>query len=659
MTLSRIYFRNIKYNLRNYICYLFSLIFSIFIYFIFSSLQYNAQIEQVTQTSKKMSGIFQVSSSILALFVAVFIIYSNVFFTDKRKKEIGIYSILGIQKQQIVKMLFYENLIIGALALGVGIIAGSLCSKLFLELLINLMNLDMQIDFELSISAIINTSIIFFLTILYVSIQNYRLIYRFKLIEWFQTEKEIGSIPKGSVMMTVVSFFLIGSSYFVALMFFKITQYINFQYINFFGVTFYIVFGKVIGTYFLFKYMLVFILWKVRNNKTTFYNGMTRVTVSQLLYRTKEKVKLLATISILSTVMLSVVGISITMYHDTVKKIKDIAPYSYSYEKKDSKLGNKINTILNAEQQNHSITKQFDIEMIPVFGIFEGEKADRIINLHYRKTKQYQLVSQSTFNHFARKINVEPLHLYDKEAFVFDGMYKKGNGLSSVYTGNKAVFPFGKNKTITVNIKGASAINITNLGELIVIIPDTIFQQEKHKFKTRIVRNINVKDEKHSEILTEKLLQIMPTPVNDISPFKSFYTLYKNESARTGMMVFVGVFLGFVFMLVTGLIIYLKQITEANVDYNQYFILQKIGRTRQEIKQTIAKQVRFAFIMPLLISSLHSLVVLKGLSIVFSYEIVISILISFFAYSFIYIGYYFLTVHSYYKIINNQVFSIQ
>ena len=111
-------------------------------------------------------------------------------------------------------MLFYENMLMGLMSLVIGIAIGSVLSKLFLELLVNMMGLNLNVYFEVPMAAIIDTAIIFFVIILYTSLQGYRLIYRFKLIELFRAEREGEAMPKGSVIMAFISVFLIGSGYF-------------------------------------------------------------------------------------------------------------------------------------------------------------------------------------------------------------------------------------------------------------------------------------------------------------------------------------------------------------------------------------------------------------------------------------------------------------
>ncbi|EOP49612.1 ABC transporter permease [Bacillus cereus] len=647
MTLSSIALRNIQRNFKDYFVYFASMIFSIVIYFTFKALQYNSQMEKAAEGSKKISGAFQVSSVMLIIFVAVFIIYSNGFFTRKRKKEVGLYSLLGIRKRQIGKMLFYENMLMGLMSLIIGIAIGSVLSKLFLELLVSMMGLNLNVHFEVPMAAIVDTAIIFFVIILYTSLQGYRLIYRFKLIELFRAEREGEAMPKGSVIMALISVFLIGSGYFLALMYMKALKYADFMV-----VALYILLATVLGTYLLFMFFTVFVLKRAKNNKSSFYNGMNMVTTSQLLYRIKGNAKSLATISILSAVTLTAVGTSVTMYYNTFTQSKVAAPYSYSYEKKDEELDKKVNAILAEEKANHPVKDQFEIETVPVKGKFEGDKVDFILNLNYTISEKYQFMSQSEFNKLAKKIDAETVNVATGEAFIYDSSYIEGYEFSPQYKGSKAVFQIG-NETKTLTIQGANNTAITNLGELVIVVSDEMYEQAKQAFGTRTVKNIDVKDERNSKVVTEKLAKVMPVGESEMVPsFRDFYTGFQMGLEGTGLMMFIGMFLGLVFLLATGSIIYFKQLTEANADRERYVVLRKVGVTKQEMKKAIAKQVSFIFAIPLVIGILHSLFALKGLANLLPFEIMIPLLISIGVYGVIYIGYYFLTVRSYYKIVS-------
>ncbi|HBQ26575.1 MAG TPA: ABC transporter permease, partial [Syntrophomonas sp.] len=181
VTLFSITAKNIKKNFQNYFLYFVSMVFSIVVFYVFTSIQYNEQVAQtVGESTRYMLKLGTIS---VAVFSAIFMGYSNSFFTRKRKKEIGLYSLLGLQKRQIARMLFYENLLMGVAALGIGIIVGSLFSKLFVMLFFRLMGHFALVHFSISPQAILNTVVVFLIIFIVLSLYAYSLIYRFKLVD--------------------------------------------------------------------------------------------------------------------------------------------------------------------------------------------------------------------------------------------------------------------------------------------------------------------------------------------------------------------------------------------------------------------------------------------------------------------------------------------
>ncbi|MBJ8053988.1 ABC transporter permease [Bacillus cereus] len=639
MSLYSIALRNIKRNFKDYFIYFASMIFSIVIYFTFKSLQYNSQ---VGEAGDQVSNGFQLASVMLIIFVAIFIIYSNGFFTRKRKKEIGLYSLLGIRKKEIGKMLFYENMLMGLLSLVIGIVIGSLLSKSFLQLLVSMMELGVNVHFEVPIGAVIDTAFIFCFIIFYTSFKGYRVIYRFKLIELFQADNEGEKMPKGSKLVAIISVLLIGIGYTLS-----VTGLKHANNDNFMPLALSILLATVLGTYLLFMFFTVFVLKRVRNKKPSFYNGMNIITTSQLLYRIKGNAKSLATIAVLSAVTLTAVGTSVTMYYNTYMQAKKLKPISYSYEKKNAELDEKVNRILEEEKENNGVINQYELETVEVVGEFGDDIANKD-SLHARHS---QLIPQSSFNKIAKYLNEETVNLKKTEVYAFDAMHGEGNKDTGVYTGKKGIFPIGE--VAPVQIKEVKGRNITNLYELVIVVPDEVYEQAKTTVGSHTVQNIDVKDERNSKVLTEKLKNLIPEEdAEGKEQFSDFYTIFRGGIEMSGLIMFSGIFLGLVFLLATGSIIYFKQLTEAHADRERYIVLRKLGVTKKEMKKAIAKQMRFIFFIPLLVGISHSLFALKGLSTVLPYEIAVPLLISIVVYSVIYIGYYFLTVRSYFRIVS-------
>lgn len=653
MTLFSMAIRNLQRNFKGHFVYVASMIFSIMIYFVFKTLQYSSQVEQATSAGMRIGqgigDLFKVSSVVLIIFVAIFMIYSNEFFIQKRKKEVGLYSLLDIRKKQIARMLFVENMLMSLFALLIGIGIGGLLSKGFLQLLAHVTGLELNMHMEMPLAAIMDTAIIFLLIMSYTSLQGYRIIYRFPLIELFSAERQGEAMPTGSISKAICSIFLISSGYFLALIFMKTVQYTGLGATGALPIALFILLATILGTFLLFQSFTVFVLQKVRNKKSSFYNGIHIITTSKLLYRIKGNAKSLAIITILSAVTLTAVNNACIMYYNTFKNAKDNAPYSYSYEKQGEALDTKVNKILEEEKQSPPVIKQSELELIP----WKGDSKE-----------PYQLMSVSSFNKVAELENM--LTLATDEAFVIEGNTSVDPSSTEHYfTNRKDTLTFHQEKH-EVTIKGATVQRITNLGELVLVIPDQLYNQAKQVGELRIVKNMSVKGEKDSAVLTEKLQKIMPMPVtNPISSgpelpnFESFYMQYHMRLMMNGLFIFCGFFLGLVFLLATGSIIYFKQVAEAHVDRERYTILQKIGVTKIEIKKTIAKQMGFIFSIPLFVGICHSIVATLGVKNVLGSSLLggnlmvfTPVIISTGVYSLIYVVYYFLSVHSYYKIVS-------
>lgn len=640
MTLFNLAIRNVKRNFKNYFLYFASMIFSIVMYYTFVSLKYNSQIEKAADASTKISGGFSVSSVLLILFVALFMIYSNGFFTRKRKKEVGLYSLLGLRKKQIGKMLFYENLCMGLISLMIGILIGALLSKAFLSLLLVLMGLDLHVTFEIPVRAVLQTFAVFFLIILYTSFQGYRLIYRFKLIELFSAEKEGEGVPKGSWLMAAVAILFIATGYTMALFFMKIAT----KGLGLLPLAFAILFFTVTGTYMLFHFFTVAMLKRAKKKKRSFYKGMNIFSTSQLLYRIKGNATSLATISVLSAVTLCAVGFSATVYISTFQTADQMRPFSYSYVKKDKHLDEKVNAALNREKANHPVTNDVALKTVFVKGEVSGVRY--ISNIRYMIDEGFHLMPESEFHSYMKQIGKsENVHLKPGEVFAVDGSYDDNlSGFDDSYVHKSVQLNIGKS-SMRMKIKGAGAYYLSDFGEFVLVVPDHVFDRVKQTGKERVVRNITVKNERDSEALSNNLAKA----VKNSEQYSDYYHLFSEGLQSSGLMIFIGVFLGLVFLLATGSIIYFKQMMEAAADKPQYDILQKVGVTNQEKKRAIRKQMAFVFTAPLILGVLHTLFALKALEKMMPVSVAIPIFICVPVYILIYFSYYEMTVRSYYK----------
>ncbi len=207
--------RNVQRNFRLYTIYLLSMIIGVVIQFTFSSLMYNQDILDTLQNRDNFRNGVIIASVVVFLFIIFFILYANSFFMRQRKKEFGLYLLLGLSERQITLMVFYETLFIGAISLLSGILLGGLLSKLFGMLLMNLMQYDHVISLSFPIQAIGSTAALFFLLAIIISVQSYWMIRRVQLIELFHAKEKMEKPVQPSAFLALLSILLLGLAFFL------------------------------------------------------------------------------------------------------------------------------------------------------------------------------------------------------------------------------------------------------------------------------------------------------------------------------------------------------------------------------------------------------------------------------------------------------------
>ncbi|MBU3146124.1 ABC transporter permease [Clostridium sp. CF012] len=639
MTLFNITFRNIKRNFHNYLIYFVSMVFCIMIYYTFTSIQYNKQVADLAAESMKVSTAFGAASIVIAVFVAMFIWYSNSFFTKKRKKEVALYSMLGVKKKQIGRMLFYENIVMGALALACGILIGTLFSKLFVMILIHIMSFDVNVEFAISIKAIINTIIVFLVIFIVASLHSYRLIYRFQLIELFKSEKVAQKQPKASLLLAILSILFIGTGYYLAL---------NYKFDNYFKLIVILV-STVIGTYMFFSSFIVFIVKLSKKNKIKYFRGLNMIATSQLLYRIKANGRSLATIAVLSATTITAMGTATSLYYNQINNINRLTPFSYDYKSTEKSIDEQIKQIINKYPSN-KIKSSISSE----FMIIDSKWPD-ISKMKMNPTKDSKsfVISESTMKQLSKARGLDyNISLNSDEVLFFMIMYSDKVMENPV---GKNIELKIKDKKVPLKIKDFKEGLLTNqlfingvYMQDTVVVTDEAYNKLYDKDKAVKRTFINIENQRESKDLTGEIEKTLGSN-EDLS---SYYGYYRSTMTNMGIIIFLASFIGFVFLICTGSIIFFKQLSEASEDKDRYDILKKIGVKKSEIRISIAKQMAFIFALPLLVGITHSIIALTILQIILSSSLVYPVLITVGIYTLIYLIYYILTVNSYCKIVD-------
>lgn len=642
MTLFNIALKNIKRNFYNYFIYLVSMISSIMIYYTFTSIQYNEQVLTIVGLDRRIDVAFKASSIVVAIFTAMFIWYSNSFFTKKRKKEVGLYSLMGIRKKQIGRMLFYENILIGVLALGAGIFMGSLLSKVFVMLLIKLMGFSVGVQFTIIPKAIINTIITFAILFFITSVHGYTIIYRFKLVELFKADKKGEKEPRGSIIFSILGIGLIAGGY---------ALYLLPKYPSLFSILGTLVL-VVVGTYFFFSSFVIFMIKLCKKSKKRYYRGINMIRISQLLYRIKGHSRTLATIAVLSATTLTAMGVTASFYYDFQTKIDSRYPFSYVYLSSGKDLDKRVEAIMSKYPKNQMINS-IEFEFVQIKG-----KMPRVTK-YKSEESNINIISESKFNEIAKAKGLDERMKLDsvEEAVIIDEFYYES--LMDSYIGKTGEI-YLDNKKMQFEIVDNKSDSLLNRYMVfnILVVKDEVYSKYYNKGKIIAGKAYINDNEKNSKELTKELTELLTATDVEAEEigmqFTSYYYNYNEGLISSGLTIFIGAFLGLVFLLSTGSIIFFKQLSEANDDKGRYKILKNIGVNKKEIKASIAKQMLLVFLLPLTIGIVHSLVAVSILDKVLNVNLIIPISVSVGAYTLIYMIYYALTVNSYTKIVNTK-----
>lgn len=645
MTLIDIVKKNMKGNFKNYAIYFISILFSVIIYYTFLSLQYSQEIASSIESSQSMQSVFMMASILLIVFVAVFIMYSNRFFSRQRKKEVGLYALLGLPKKKIGNMLFYENLIIGVTVLIIGIMIGTLLSKLFAMILIKLLGMPVQVGMAFSLRALVQTLIVFMVIILATSIQGYRLIYSYKLIELFRAEQKGEQEPKASFLSAVGAVLCLAAGYGFAFRDFSVTEEIL---VNLSVMTV----GIIAGTLLLFTSLVIVLLRTAKKRKRSYYKGMNLVITSNLVYRIKGNARLLSVISLLSAAALCAFSVGLGAYFTFDKTSKLTAPFSYMYIAQDKAFNQNVDDIIRGDEA-HPIIAHMTIPVLET----KGEASDpeilpeRMIEADKTPLK---VVSIDQYNQVAKVLRFPVLDPIEQdEAVAIRPMYTDYEW--SDYEGETIDIEL-PDQRLTLAFAGMTVERIINWSYpdvMIVVSNGTYDNIEAQVSPTRYV-GYAVQEQKTTKH-TADALAALKTPESNLSSFYSEYRLGIEEAAFN---VFILGFLGLVFVMATGSMIYFKQLTEAATDKPRFDILKKVGVSGKEISMAIIKQNAFIFALPLAIGLAHYMVILQLLKRLFSNmagaSLLLPILICVAVFILIYMVYFVLTVNSISRIVHGK-----
>lgn len=663
-------FTNIKNNGSLYLPYIISGIVTVAMFYIMMFLNNSKGLEKIYGASY-LTSIMALGVRTIAVFSYIFIFYTNSFIIKRRKKEIGVYNILGMEKRHIAKLMGIETVTVALIAIIGGIVTGILFSKLSILLLYKILAVKETVKFEINFSTIINTLIVFGILYALTLIYNMMQIKLANPIELLRGGNVGEKEPKSKWLMAIIAVGCLAVAYYISIT----TE----NPLNVLSLFFVAVLLVIVGTYLLFIAGSIVFLKMLRKNKKFYYNKKHFAAVSGMIYRMKQNAGGLASICILSTMVLVIIASTVSLYiglEDELKTRYPMEAVTYvNYLEVDDNVDSVRDHIRQIiEDEGRTIT---DEKSYGYFNMLTKQNDNSL-----EKTSENDSLGNGTYVNIVTKdalCNLEDSldekdipELTDDSVAVY-GM-KKFNYDSIKILGRK--FDVKESKYYKIKKDAYISSGFTNEYYIVVNNMDTltqIFDLQKEVYGDRAFTFRNTIGFDFDGTKQQKIdcvNKINKYLVSDAKKEIGNGTAYvegraENEEAvhtLYGGIFFLGIFLGTMFLMVTVMIIFYKQTSEGYDDKERYEIMEKVGMSNAEVKKSIQSQVRMVFFLPIVTAAIHVaaafpmlrrlLMMLNLTDTQLMIECMIGTLLVFLA---IYYLVFKLTSRTYYKIVGNQV----
>ncbi len=544
-----------------------------------------------------LSIILNVITYLIALFSLVFLFYTNSFLTKRRKKEFGLYNVLGLEKKHIARIIFIENNLIGFISITLGLTIGILFSRLMIFILYKVIHFDLHYEFQINVNSLLTTIITFIGIFTLISISNTIAVYKTNTIKMLNAEKIGETAHKTDFILIIIGFITIIAGYTIAL---SIEDIVSAM-----GMFFIAVILVSIATFCFFTAISTLILKAIKKNKSFYYKPENFIAISSLLFRIKKNAMGLTVITVLSTGIIILLSTTSSMYAG----FENILDYRYSHDIKYDVLidwDNKEEIEAVKSNINAEFTGIKDMISYPHFQAFEFENGD----IAFYTQKEDGSVSLDGYTgQYARFL-----------VFMTEDGYNQITGEN---------ISLNKNEVITSNIS-EETINMLDMSLKNILQDDTLAGKlDNYNLYNGSVIVLNLEDfnylyqtsntahlrnsiyfnlEKETNVTSEKIHDFAIDFGSDLYSIGyyvkadnvlDFYSIY-------GTLFFCGIFLSVLFIISILLIIYYKQLIEGYEDREEFAILKKIGMSDELSKKSINKQIVMMFLLPVIAGSIHT-----------------------------------------------------
>ncbi|EOT23415.1 hypothetical protein C805_03076 [Eubacterium sp. 14-2] len=605
-------FSNLKKNGKLYLPFIAAAIGIGAMYYIMLAITGDKGLDEMNGAAE-LKMILGLGCGVITLFSVVLLFYTNSFLMKRRKKEFGLFNILGMEKRHIGRMMFWETCMVAFISIAGGLAAGILLYKLVMLVLLRITGLEIPFGFEISVSAVIGMSGCFLGIFAVTLIYNLFQVGKTRPIELLHSANRGEAEPKTRWLMTLIGFVALGVGYGIAIV---VKNPID-TLLMFFAAVLLVI----LGTYCLFTAGSVAVLKLMRRKKGYYYRTSHFISVSGMIYRMKQNAAGLANICILSTMVLVMIAGTLSLYagmEDVVQTMcpRDIVVRVYGCTTEQREAADKM---LDQALQEVGIEVKEEKDYMAL-SVAAWKKGEEIRICRSSETgiaegtlSQLEFITLEEYH----RLSGEQKELSEDEILV---AVRQGEDGEENYSFNGKMFRI-KEYVDAAAMEGLDN-NVIYDGYIIIVkdqnILNEMYDMQKEIYGDRAstpdyciyadvagtrqqIQECAGKIEEQAEIYNQgrgEQETIILRVDNQVDTRENFLIL-------GGGFLFLGLFLGFVFLMATVLIIYYKQISEGYEDKDRFEIMQKVGMSPREARGAIRSQILKVFFLPLVMACIH------------------------------------------------------
>lgn len=651
-------------NQKTYLPFLLTSIGITMMYYIIAYLTYSKSVYEM-RGGQEMQMILSWGTAVIAIFAAIFLFYMNSFLMRRRKTEFGLYNILGMGKWNIARILLWQNIMLFMASLIGGLGLGVVLSKFSELCAAKMLGANSPLGFTIEPNAVRNTVLLTAVSYGLILLYSLRQIHVSKPIALLRGEKTGEKPPKARWLLALIGMVMLGVAYYLS-----ITIEEPMAALSTFFVAVLLV---ILATYLLFICGSVALCKILQKNKHYYYQLRHFVSVSSMSYRMKRNGASLASICILSTMVLVMISSSLCLYVGSEESLRTRYPRDIEITVEASSDIHAMQQIISDVLQEKQLTaeKEQQCTMLSVSGLLDGDHVLMKLEdndsayIDYDKVLMMGVFTLDEYNRLAGASET----LADGEILIH--MFRKPYDYDTIQLGEMT--PLHIKKQVGNFMEDGIAVASVSATMYLVVRDDAVLQEiynmQKETYGTaasvlQYQYSFNIEADADTEIAVKKEIENRFSTAVDNGVYLHGYSCRSLEEQRSsfyalyGGLLFLGILLSIVFLFGTVLIMYYKQISEGYEDAGRFEIMQKVGMTKQEIKKSINSQILTVFAAPLLAAGVHTafafplvrrLLILFGLT---NTPLLIGItIVSFLIFAVLYALMYKLTSHSYYQLV--------